>query len=235
MSLHDAWEEQAPNWIRWARAEGHDSYWVFHREALLASLPPPGRLTIDAGCGEGRVTRDLRALGHNVVGLDVSPSMLEAARAADPDGKYVLASAADMPFEDGAADLAVAFMTLMDMDDMPAALREIARVLSRGGLLVAPVVHPLNSAGVFSPRDGDERAPFVIETSYREQRRYEDAFDRDGLQMTFHSIHFTLEDYSRAFEEAGLQIMRMRELYDDENPRWSRVPLFLWFAAEKPA
>ena len=67
MSLREAWEEQAPNWIRWARAEGHDSYWVFHREAFLASLPPPGRLTLDVGCGEGRVTRDLRALGHRVV------------------------------------------------------------------------------------------------------------------------------------------------------------------------
>jgi ubiquinone/menaquinone biosynthesis C-methylase UbiE len=233
VSLREAWEEQAPNWIRWARAEGHDSYWVFHRERFLASLPPPRRLTLDVGCGEGRVTRDLRALGHNVVGLDVVPLLVEAARKADPGGEYLVASATDMPFEDGAADLAIAFMSLMDMDDMPAALREIARVLAPGGLLVAPVVHPLNSAGVFSPRDGDETAPFVI-GSYREQRRYHDSFDRSGLKMTFHSIHFTLEDYSRAFEEAGLQIMRMREVYDEENPRWSRVPLFLRFEAVKP-
>jgi hypothetical protein len=87
---------------------------------------------------------------------------------------------------------------------------------------------------MFSPRDGDESAQFVID-SYREQRRYDDSFDRNGLQMTFHSIHFTLEDYSRAFEEAGLQITRLREGYDDENPRWSRVPLFLRFEAVKPS
>jgi ubiquinone/menaquinone biosynthesis C-methylase UbiE len=234
VSLGEAWQGQAENWIRWARAPGHDSYWVFHREAFLASLPRSGRLTLDVGCGEGRVTRDLRELGHHVVGLDVAPSMIEAAREADPEGEYIVASAAEMPFEDGAADLAIAFMTLMDMDDMPAAVREIARVLEPGGTLVAPVVHPLNSAGLFSPRDGDETAPFVIE-SYREQRRYEDSFDRNGLTMTFHSFHFTLEGYSRAFEEAGLTVRRMRELYDDENPRWSRVPLFLRFEAEKPA
>jgi ubiquinone/menaquinone biosynthesis C-methylase UbiE len=234
VTFRDAWEEQAPNWIRWARAEGHDSYWLFHREAFLAAVPAPGRLTIDIGCGEGRVTRDLRELGHNVVGLDVSPSMVEAAREADPGGDYLLASATEMPFEDGAADVAIAFMTLMDMDDMPGALREIARVLEPGGRLVAPITHPLNSAGVFSPRDGDESAPFVIH-SYRERRRTEDSFDRNGLQMTFHSTHFTLEDYSRAFEEAGLRVTRMRELYDDENPRWSRVPLFLWFEADKAA
>jgi ubiquinone/menaquinone biosynthesis C-methylase UbiE len=234
VSLRNAWEQQAPNWIRWARAEGHDSYWNFHRESFLASLPPPGRLTLDVGCGEGRVTRDLRALGHDVVGVDVAPSMVEAAREADPGGEYLLASAADMPFEDGAADLVVAFMSLMDMDDMPGGLKEIARVLEPHGSLIAPVTHPLNSAGVFSPRDGNETAPLVID-SYREQRRTEDSFDRNGLQMTFHSIHFTLEDYSRAFEEAGLRITRMRELYDEQNPRWSRVPLFVRFEAVKPA
>jgi ubiquinone/menaquinone biosynthesis C-methylase UbiE len=234
VSLRDAWEEQAPNWIRWAREPGHDSYWVFHREAFLDSLPAPGRLTLDIGCGEGRVSRDLRALGHRVIGVDTAPSMVAAAREADPGGDYLVASAADMPFEDGAADLAVAFMVLMDLDEMPLALREISRVLGPGGRLVAPVVHPLNSAGVFSPRDGDDSAPFLIE-SYRETRRYDDSFDRNGLQMTFHSIHYTLEDYSRAFEEAGLQITRMRELYDDANPRWNRVPLFLRFEAVKPA
>jgi ubiquinone/menaquinone biosynthesis C-methylase UbiE len=234
VSLREAWEEEAPNWIRWARAKGHDSYWVFHREAFLASLPPPGRLTLDVGCGEGRVTRDLRALGHRVVGIDAAPSMVAAAKEADPDGEYVVASAMDLPFEEGAADLVVAFMVLMDLDDMPAGLREMARVLAPGGVLVAPVVHPLNSAGTFSPRDGDESAEFVID-SYREQRRYHDSFDRNGLQMTFHSIHFTLEDYSRAFEEAGLRIARMRELYDEQNPRWSRVPLILRFEAIKPA
>lgn len=232
MSLREAWEEQASNWIRWAREPGHDSYWLFHRESFLASLPAPGRLTIDVGCGEGRVTRDLRALGHNVVGLDLSPSMVAAARKADPGGEYLVASAAELPFEDGAADLAVAFMTLMDMDDMPGGLREIARVLVSGGTLIAPVTHPLNSAGLFSPRDGDETAPFVVQT-YREQRRTEDSFLRNGLEMTFHSIHFTLEDYSRAFEDAGLQITRLRELYDEQNPRWSRVPLFLRFEAVK--
>ncbi|HVD26327.1 MAG TPA: methyltransferase domain-containing protein [Gaiellaceae bacterium] len=232
MSLREAWEEQAPNWIRWAREPGHDSYWVFHRESFLAAVPTPGRMTIDVGCGEGRVTRDLRALGHRVVGIDAAPSMVAAAREADPGGEYLLASGTDLPFEDGAADLAVAFMTLMDMDDMPSGLREIARVLVSGGKLIAPVTHPLNSAGLFSPRDGDETAPFVVQT-YRKQRRTEDSFLRNGLEMTFHSIHFTLEDYSRAFEDAGLQITRLRELYDEQNPRWSRVPLFLRFEAVK--
>jgi SAM-dependent methyltransferase len=232
VSLREAWESQAPNWIRWAREPGHDSYWRFHRKAFLGSLPPPGRLTLDVGCGEGRVTRDLRALGHRVVGLDASPSMIGAAREEDPEGDYLVSDAAAMPFEDGSADLVLAFMSLMDMDDMPHAVREIGRVLEPGGRFAAAVVHPLNSAGQFVPRDGDDDAPLVIE-DYLGRRRYTDRLERDGLEMTFESLHFTLEDYSLALETGGFLIRELRELYDDENPRWSRVPLFLRWTAVK--
>lgn len=226
MTLRDDWEEQAPNWIRWAREPDHDSYWRFHREGFLASRPAPGRLTLDIGCGEGRVSRDLRELGHRVIGMDRSPSMIAAAREADPEGEYVEADAAALPFEDGSADLVIAFMSLMDMDEMPASVRELARVLEPGGLFVASVVHPLNSAGQFAPRDGGEDAPYVID-SYREQRRYADTIERAGLPMTFNSTHFTLEDFWRAFRDARLVVTDLREGYDDDNPRWSRMPLFL--------
>ena len=231
MSLRDAWEQQAPEWIRWAREPGHDSYWRFHREAFLSSLPAPGRLTLDVACGEGRVTRDLRALGHRIIGVDAAPSLLAAAREADREGEYVEADAAELPFEDGVADLVVSFMALMDMDDMARAVAEMARVLEPGGRVVASVVHPINSAGRFRSREEDD-APFVIE-SYLDRRRYADWLERDGLEMTFHSHHFTVEDYSRALEAAGFLIERIREGYEDDNPRWRRVPLFLRFEAVK--
>src|ERR671925_919435 len=129
MKLRDAWEENAADWVRWAREPGHDSYWRFHREGFLDLVPPPGQLTLDVGCGEGRVTRDLRELGHETVGVDSSASMVEAAREADPGGEYVVADAAALPFPDEHADLVVAFMSLMDVDDMPGAAGEFARVL----------------------------------------------------------------------------------------------------------
>lgn len=232
MSLREAWEGQAANWVRWARAPGHDSYWKFHREQFLSSLPPPGRLTLDVGCGEGRLTRDLRGLGHHAVGIDVAPSMIAAAREADPAGQYVEATAEAMPFADGAADLVIAFMSLMDMDDMPAAVREIGRVLEVGACFVAAVVHPINSSGRFVPRQDEDDAPFVID-SYLEQRRYSDYLEREGYEMTFESIHFTLEGYSRALEAGNFLIEQVRELYDEENPRWKRVPLFLRWTAVK--
>src|SRR5262249_18057390 len=68
--LRQAWERHAEDWIRWAREPGHDSYWLFHRDRFLELVPPPGNLTLDLGCGEGRLSRDLAARGHRILGID---------------------------------------------------------------------------------------------------------------------------------------------------------------------
>src|SRR5919108_881746 len=112
--LAAAWEEHAAEFVAWARKPDHDSYWLFHRDQFLELLPPPGRRTLDLGCGEGRLARDLKALGHEVVGLDASPTLVAAAREADPELEVHVADAARLPFADAAFDLVVAFMSLQD-------------------------------------------------------------------------------------------------------------------------
>jgi ubiquinone/menaquinone biosynthesis C-methylase UbiE len=226
-----SWESEASNWIAWARKPGFDSYWRFHRDEFLSLLPAPGKLTLDVGCGEGRLSRDLASLGHRVVGVDPAPTMLAAAREADPAGEYVDGSAEKLPFGEGAADLVVAFMSLTELDDIRGAAVEIARVLEPGGMLVAAVVHPLNSATL--PRDEDTDR-FRIR-AYRAAHPYSDSIDRNGLQMTFQSFHYSLADYWRAIRDAGFVVDELREIYDDAHPLWREVPLFLHLRALKPA
>src|SRR5437764_4768130 len=115
MSLREFWDEQADDWARFARAPGHDAYHEgFNFPLFFELVPPPGRRTLDLGCGEGRVTRDLAARGHTVVAIDASPTLLELAREADPDGEYVLGDATAVPFEDASFDLVVSYNVLMD-------------------------------------------------------------------------------------------------------------------------
>ena len=132
MSLRDAWEEEARNWVAWARAPGHDSYWRFHRDRFLELLPAPSGLTLDLGCGEGRFPRDLKARGYEVIGVDASKTLIEHARLADPDGDYRVADAAKLPFADASVQLVTALLSLHDMDDMDGAIAEAARVLVPG-------------------------------------------------------------------------------------------------------
>ena len=238
--LRAAWERNAQAWLSWARTPGHDSYWQFHRDQFLELLPPPGRRTLDLGCGEGRLARDLKALGHDVVAVDASSTLTAAARDADPELDVRVADAAALPFAPGELDLVVAFMSLQDMQDLPGAVREAARVLEPGGRLCLAIVHPFNSAGRF---EGDDAAsPFVVEGSYLAESYYADSLARGGLEMEFVSAHRPLEAYTEALANAGLLIERLREpalpdhaIAKPRGRRWQRLPIFLQIRALKPA
>ncbi|CAL75729.1 putative methyltransferase [Bradyrhizobium sp. ORS 278] len=232
MNLREKWEDQAAQWLAWARAPGHDSFWRHHREQFCELLPAPGALTLDIGCGEGRLSRHLASAGHRMIGIDASPSLIAAARAADAAIPVVRADAASLPLADGCADLAIAFMSLQDVDAMPSAMREAARVLKPGGRFCVAIVHPLNSAGKFASLAPD--APFVIQGSYLESYDYSDPMERDGFSIVFHSAHRPLQSYFAALEEAGFLIERLCEpsipaetITRDSSRRWLRVPLFL--------
>jgi SAM-dependent methyltransferase len=236
--LRQAWEENAEAWIAWARAPGHDSYWRFHRDLFLELVPPPSGRTLDVGCGEGRLARDLTALGHDVVAVDSSPTMLAAAREAAPEMDLHLADAAALPFADASFGLVVAFMSFQDVDDLAGALREASRVLSAGGRLCLAIVHPLSSAGTFAQREAD--AAFVIEGSYLDERRTDATFDRDGFTMRFVSRHVPLETYVESLAEGGMLVERLREpklpdagFNGPESARWRRIPIFLHLRALK--
>lgn len=230
--LSDAWEAEAENWVRWARTPGHDSYWSFHRDAFVALRPAPGRLTLDVGCGEGRLARDLTALGHRVIGLDRSPTLVRSAASAGGAVGAVLADGAHLPVADAAADLVVAFMSLQDMDDMQGCVWELARVLVPGGHACFAVTHPVNTGHVI---DRSNPARWVIEAgAYWAQRRFADTVERDGLRMTFHSRHRNLQDYFEGLEAVGLLTEAVRE------PRGTgegshNFPWFLHVRARKPA
>jgi SAM-dependent methyltransferase len=222
-------ESQATEWIAWARTPGHDAYWSY-RDAFFALTPVPGRRTLEVGCGEGRVCRDLSARGHRVTGLDASPTLVRVAQGAHPDGEYVVGLAEALPFANGTFDLVVAYNSLMDVGDMPRAIAEAARVLESGGRLCACIVHPIAFAGEWTRDD----ARFVITDSYLERAPWRRTFERDGLRISFDNLRYPLQDYSRALEDAGFLIEALREPAHPTSPRWSRLPGVLLFRALKP-
>ena len=150
-------------------------------------------------------------------GVDRSEAMIAAAREADSAITFDLADAAALPYADGSFDLVVAFLSLMDMDDMAGAIRETARVLVPGGRLCLVVVHPINAAGTF---EGDS---FVIAGSYLASWIYRDAVSRNGLDMTFVGRHVPLETYVEELADAGFVIERLREPAVPEHAVQSRA------------
>lgn len=224
------WENQAHNWIAWVRKPNFDSYWRY-RDDFFQLVPAPGVATLDFGCGEGRVSRDLTARGHSVTGIDASPTLLAAARDADPGGEYLLADATNLPFDDDRFDLVVAYNVLMDVDDLAGSVREAARVLAPGGRLCLSITHPMNDAGWF---DGDR---LVVDRSYFGRHRVADEVERDGMRMVFHGWTHPLQAYTGAIEDAGLLIEALREPVfpgtGGARPV-DLIPFHLWIRAVRP-
>ena len=220
-----AWEQHADAWIRWARTSPHDGFadgtWPALRELLPAPGPGP---VIDLGCGEGRGSRELRALGHRVVGADYSPTLTRAARASCPAIPVLRADAAALPFAGQSADLVVACMALLDFDDLGGAVAEIGRVLRPGGQLCLAIVHPFISA---QDEDTLDAPSFGFSRPYLQARRYTDRIERDGLAMTFSSMHRPLSAYTIALTGQGLAITALTEHGE------GMIPWLLAMRAEK--
>jgi SAM-dependent methyltransferase len=226
MSVEAEWEAEAENWVRWARTPGFDVYWSF-RDAFFDSIvPSAGRRTLEVGCGEGRVARDLVAHGHSVVAIDTARTLIRYAMEEDRTSSYAVGEGAALPFTSRSFDLVVAYNSLQVVPNMADTVREAARVLVRGGSLCACIAHPVTDLGEF-----DAESRLTIRPDYFEHRRVEDRVEMDGNTMTFRGWTYSLEDYAVAFERAGLWIETMREprpsAFAEKHTRWQSLPLFL--------
>jgi SAM-dependent methyltransferase len=102
-------------------------------------LTGPGTIA-DVGCGPGHVIRFLAQWNPDVIGVDLSPAMIDVAREAAPPLTFTVGSMLALPVADGAWAGAVALYSIIHLSaaDRAAACHELARVLRPGGrLLVA--------------------------------------------------------------------------------------------------
>lgn len=228
------WDQETENWLRWARTAGFDAYW-YYRDAFFDSvLPPPGGRTLEVGCGEGRVARDLVERGHQVTALDSAGDLVRHARDSDAASSYLLAEGGRLPIRSGCFDLVVAYNVLQVVADMRGTVQECARALRHGGHLCFCVAHPVTDMGRWVDDTGPPR--FTVRSPYFESTRVEDTVEHDGLRMTFRGWTYTLEDYALALNDAGFAIELIREptpTSDSRYQRWSELPLFMNVRAVK--
>jgi SAM-dependent methyltransferase len=96
-----------------------------------------GKSVLDFGCGTGRLSGWLRRQGACVIGADVTPEMVEAARARVSDAEFYVMEGSSVPCRDGTFDVVVTAYVLQYYLRDRAVFSEVARVLRSGGQLVA--------------------------------------------------------------------------------------------------
>lgn len=160
-----------------------------------------GRKILDAGCGSGPLSAELRDRGAEMSGFDGSPAMIELARRklGDDVPLTVADLAQPLPYADDTFDDVVSSLVLHYLEDWEPPLAELHRVLKPGGRLILSVNHPLTR-------------PFLVpDEGYFGTRQFTDEFEFAGQPGTLTFWHRPLHAMSDSFAAAGFSITSMAE------------------------
>lgn len=207
---------------------------------------------LDLGCGSGTYSVWFAELGAQVVGLDLSQTMIalaqDKARQLNVEPDFRVADIREaLPV--GAAEFDVVFTgTAMHyVESIDAVMREVARVMKPEARLIASVLHPMSTALFPSSESADVEGPDPWEGWYfgSRIRSIETPWvdfgevSSEGRRIFCH--HHTVSDYFNALSSAGLAITELLE--PAPPPEFAaknaaryhqamRVPVYLIFKAE---
>ena len=229
---------------RWAEEVGDEG--GPHREVLLNPVifdllgEVEGRRILDAGCGEGYLSRMLASKGASVVGVDYSKALLKFARERTPPElcvEYLRGSCERLDFlADESFDKIVSNMVMGDLADLGSALGEMYRLLRPRGCFVFTILHPCfaTSSGGWI-RDSDGKALYWGVDKYFEEGPYEvnlSPANASGKRVkdlkNLINFHRTLTTYFRAIKRAGFIIDDLVEPLPNEE----KLTKYPWFVED---
>ena len=219
----EAWERFSDQWMSGANSESVDEgdinrRLIIDRHLTRLAGDVRGQKVLDAGCGNGYLSRRLARAGASVTGVDFSEPFIEYCNERENQDSqgitFLQASLDDLSvLEDGIFDLVVSNIVMVDVVNFQRAFQEISRVLKDDGRFIWSSTHPVfGRAGSF-----DIRLP---SDTHRPEERYLKLVDRyydsggvlynwDGHNLW--QIDRTLEEYSKALMDSGFVISEIIE------------------------
>lgn len=165
-------------------------------------------LCLDVGCGTGLYFEAVRGTGRTPIGVDRSADQLRHARTR---GKCAQADAAALPFADACFPTVLIVWLSTDVSDFTDVVREAARVLRPGGLMLFCGAHPCFMGPHIEYREDGGR---IIHPTYRLSGWHKAQSwwrGRHGPRTRVGMSHVPLADFLRAFLDVGLVIDTVEE------------------------
>lgn len=210
MTDNGLWDEHAQWWIDGFTNGADPEYEEQIIPMAVDELAGCERI-LDVGCGDGQIARALAVRGAYVLGIDPTQMHIDIANERAGGPTYLLGSATNLPAEDDSFDAVVACLVFEHIDEMDAAVAEVARVLRPGGQFSFFLNHPLlQTPGsgwiddhIIDPPEQYWRiGPYLVET---------ESIEEVELNVHIRFIHRPLSRYINALISNGLSIERMVE------------------------
>ncbi len=199
---------------------------LLERPALRSVIPRPltGLTVLDVGCGSGAQCEWMLGEGAQVIGLDLSPAMIEEARIRCGDrGRFLVADLAEsIPLESQSVDGITCSLALHYLEEWLVPLRSFASLLRPGGWAVISLDHPFGHP-LPSQRGG-----------YFDTELVSDTWAKGDVEVTQHFWRRPLASVINAFANAGFVVDCIRETRPDQDAI-SRFPQELVRAENMPS
>lgn len=182
-----------------------------HKATVESLSPYSFTNVVELGCGTGKNTAFLASKARTVIGFDFSAEMLAKAREKVPGVRFRQVDITQpWKIRDNSIDLVTASLVLEHLPDLDFVMEEAARTLNGNGLLYICELHP------FKQYDGS-------------QARFETASGVKVLECYVHHV----SDYLIAAKKADLQLIELKEWFDEEVK--TGIPRLISFLFKKSA
>ena len=209
----------------YASLEIKDSFYLAYRDIPdLIKKYVKGNKALDYGCGGGRSTRFLKKLDFSTIGVDISKEMISEAKKKDINGDYYLIKSGKLPFKNSSFDLAfisIVFIEISSKEEMICILKEIRRVLKRGGVAIIITGTPEGYTSNWSS--------FICD--FPENRKLNSGDKAKliirGTSVVLYDYVWFDDDYKETFEKADLKLI------SKHYPMPNRDNSFKWYSESK--
>lgn len=200
----------------------HSFVWERGLDLVEMLAPKPGERILDLGCGTGHLTNQIARSGAEVIGIDISPEMIERARSNYPGIRFEVADGANFHFEEP-FDAVFSNAALHWIRDQRAAAACIWRALKPGGRLVAELGGKGNLSALLGAVESALRAisetsgPIAHPASFPTLGQYAALLEEQGFVVTGASFFerptplkggpLGLRNWIRVFAEYALRMV----------------------------